>query len=136
MHMTGIKASLFTAAAVSAFPTSVDSAEPWFTFIRATGVTGCLLIALIYVFREGKARQARLEELVHQGNEAARLLAVATATKAEVDRANTTAMFQIASIVDRMVRSCEAIHGIHKGPFSDPTPPAVSPIAGQPHHGG
>jgi hypothetical protein len=121
MHMTGIKVSMLSAVAVSAFPAQVDTVEPWFTFIRAAGVTGCLIIALVYVFREGKERQARLEELVHQGNEAARLLAVATATKAEVDRANTQAMFQIAAIVENMTVSCREIHDLHRTPSKVPS---------------
>ena len=105
---------MLSAVAVSAMPVSVDAVEPWITWFRAAGVTGCLIAALIYVFREGKARQARLEELVHQGNEAARLLAIATATKAEVDRANTQAMFQIAGVVQSMTESCQEIHNIHR----------------------
>ena len=90
--MTGTKLCLLGAIATSVLPVGQLDASTMglLDVFKAFGTTGLLIVGLVYVVHEGKARQIRLETLLEEHNKAAIFQAAATAGQIEQQRTTNT----------------------------------------------
>ena len=78
--MTGAKVALWGAISSSMLPVGQVDLGSLVDVIKTTGVTGCLVVALVYLVRDGTKRQLRMEKLLADASRAIAEQAAATRT--------------------------------------------------------
>lgn len=98
-----------TASAVAALPGDIST---WVDLLKTGGISCLLLGAVIVIYRDGKGRQKRLEELIENQTAAQERHAVATATYAQASKDQAAATHRMADAVNQMIQSCRESKGL------------------------